>query len=102
MSLRPNFTDVQLDGEKLRVFGESNEDDLADIVGIQVFVTQQDQAGGGPPRMATGFVPMAGSSWDAEFDSNGVGAGQATVIGVETHSEPVTTISWAQSVEIAG
>ena len=46
MPARPNFTDVQLDGDKVRVFGESNADDLADIVGIQVFLTQQGQGAG--------------------------------------------------------
>ncbi len=102
MSLRPNFTDVQLSGNKLEAFGESNPDDLADIVGIQVFVSQQAQAAGGSAHIATGFVAEAGSSWSAELDNKGLVAGPAVAIGVETHSEPFTAITWAQPVEIQG
>jgi hypothetical protein len=102
MPARPNFTDVQLDGDKVRVFGESNADDLADIVGIQVFLTQEGQGAGGSAKMAMGFVPVGSASWDAEFDANGLVAGPAAVIGVETHSTPFTTISWVQPVEISG
>jgi len=100
MAARPNFTDVRLSGANVQVFGESNPDDLADIVGIQVFVSQGAQAAGGPAPIATGFVARAGSSWQAEFDSNGLVAGPAVAVGVETHSAPITTISWAEAVEI--
>jgi hypothetical protein len=100
MPFRPNFTDVQLDSDKLQVFGVSHEDDLADLVGIQVFVSQQAQGAGGGPQMAAGFVAQKGSPWSAEFDSNGLVAGPAVAIGVETHSEPFTSITWAQPVEI--
>lgn len=100
MAAKPNFTDVRLSGAKVTVFGESNKDDLADIVGIQVFVSQGAQAAGGPAPIATGSVARAGSTWQAEFDSNGIVAGPAVAIGVETHSSPVTTITWAEPVEI--
>jgi hypothetical protein len=100
MSLRPNFTDVRLDDGKVSVFGESNSDDLGDLVGIQIFVSQEAQATGGSAQIATGFVAEAGSSWRAEFDAGGLLAGPAVAIGVETHREPVTAITWAQPVEI--
>jgi hypothetical protein len=100
MSLRPNFTDVRLTDGKVSVFGESNSDDLGDLVGIQVFVSQQAQAAGGSAQLATGFVAEAGSSWRAEFDAKGLVAGPAVAIGVETHRDPVTAITWAQPMEI--
>jgi hypothetical protein len=100
MSFRPNFTDVRLGDGKVRVFGESNSDDLGDLVGIQIFVSQQAQAAGGAAQLATGFVAETGSSWTAEFDSGGLVAGPALAIGVETHKAPFTAITWAQSVEI--
>jgi hypothetical protein len=100
MSFRPNFTDVQLNGDKLEVFGESNEDDLDNIVGIQVVISQEDKAAGGSAHIAAGFVPEATASWSAEIDSAGFVAGPAVAIGVETHSSPVTAITWAQLVEI--
>ena len=100
MSVRPNFTDVQLNGDKLQVFGVSDGEDLADLVGIQVFVSQEAQAAGGAAQIAAGFVAQAGSSWSAELDNNGLVAGPAVVIGVETHSQPFTTITWAQPLQI--
>jgi len=93
---------VQLNGDKVQTFGESNGDDLADLVGIQVFLSQEAQGGGGAPQVASGFVAQAGAAWSAEFDSNGLVAGPAVVIGVETHSQPFTSITWAQPVEIQG
>ena len=100
MSVRPNFTDVRLADGKLSVFGESNSDDLSDLVGIQIFLSQAAQAAGGSAEIATGFVAETGSSWTAEFDAGGVVAGPAVVIGVETHKDPFTTITWAQPIEI--
>jgi hypothetical protein len=102
MPARPNFTDVQLNGNKVKVFGVSQENDLADLVGIQVFVSQEAQAAGGAVRMAAGFVAQKGSPWSAEFDNDGLVAGPAVAIGVETHSQPFTSITWAQPVEIQG
>jgi hypothetical protein len=100
MALRPNFTEVRLSGDKLTALGESNSEDLADLVGIQVLVRQEAPAGGGAAKLAAGFVAQAGSSWQAEFDANGLTAGPALVVGVETHSDPISTISWVESVEI--
>jgi hypothetical protein len=100
MPARPNFTDVKLNGNRIQAFGESVEDDLDDLVGIQVFVSQEAQAAGGAVRMAAGVVPVQDSPWTAEFDSNGLVAGPAVAIGVETHSQPFTSITWAQPVEI--
>jgi hypothetical protein len=100
MAARPNFTDVRLSDDKVRVFGESNSEDLSDLVGIQVFVSQEAQAAAGSARIAAGFVPEAGSSWVAEFDNDGLVAGPAVAVGVETHRSPVTAITWVQPVEI--
>jgi hypothetical protein len=100
MSFRPNFTDVRLKGGKVSAAGESNKDDLADIIGIQIFVTQDAQDGGESAKVASGFLPQSGESWRAEFDANGLTTGPAMAVGVETHSEPMTTISWAQPVKI--
>jgi hypothetical protein len=100
MGTRPNFTEVRLSGGNVIALGESNADDLTDLVGIQVLVRQEAQAGGGAAKLAAGFVGQAGSSWEAEFDSNGVTAGPALAVGVETHSDPITTTSWVESVEI--
>jgi hypothetical protein len=102
MPARPNFTDVQLNGDKVKVFGESNETDLADLLGIQVFVSQEDKAAAGAVKMAAGFVAQQGSPWSAEFNNNGLVAGPAVAIGVETHSQPFTAITWAQPVQIQG
>jgi hypothetical protein len=100
MAFRPNFTDVQLKDDKVEVFGESRGDDLDDLVGIQVFVSQHDQAEEGAAHIATGFVAQAGSSWSAELDKGDLVAGPAIAIGVETHSTPFSAITWAQPVEI--
>jgi hypothetical protein len=100
MPARPNFTDVELKGNRLKVFGVSDAGDLTDLVGIQVFVSQASKAGGGPPEVASGHVTQATSSWTAEFAKKGVGAGAVVVIGIETHSDPFTSITWAQPFEI--
>jgi hypothetical protein len=104
MPARPNFTDVELSGNKVKAHGESAEADLADLIGIQVFVSQEDKAAGGAVKMAVavGFVAQQGSPWTAEFDNNGLVAGPAVAIGLETHSEPFTAITWAQPVQIKG
>jgi hypothetical protein len=100
MSARPNFTKVQLSGGKVTALGESNSDDLSDLIGVQVFVRQEAKAAGGPATLATGFVPQAGSTWEAEFDANGLSAGPALAVGIENHSDPITTIWWVEQVEI--
>lgn len=100
MPARPNFTDVKLNGNRIQAFGESVEADLDDLVGIQVFVSQEAKAAGGAVKMAAGVVPVKDSPWTAEFDNNGLVAGPAVAIGVETHSQPFTSITWAQPVEI--
>jgi hypothetical protein len=92
MAFKPNFTDVRLKSGKVSAAGQSNKEDLDDIVGIQIFVTQDAQNGGESAKIATGFVPQSGESWRAEFDANG--------ITVETHKQPMTTISWVQPVKI--
>jgi hypothetical protein len=100
MGTRPNFTEVRLSGDKVTALGESNDKDLDDLVGIQILVRQEAQGGGGAAKLAAGFVAQAGSSWQAEFDANGLTAGPALAVGVETHSDPISAISWVESVEI--
>ena len=100
MGTRPNFTEVRLSGDKVTALGESNADDLTDLVGIQILVRQEAEGAGGAAKPAAGFVAQAGSSWQAEFDANGLTAGPALVVGVETHSDPISTTSWVESVEI--
>jgi hypothetical protein len=100
MATRPNFTTVQLSGNKVTAVGESNSDDLSDLIGIQVFVRQEATAAGGQATLATGFAPQAGSTWEAEFDANGLTAGPALADGSENHSDPMTTIWWVEQVEI--
>ncbi len=100
MPARPNFTEVRLKGGKVTALGVSNSDDLDDIVGIQVVVRQEAKTARGAAKLASGFVAQAGSTWQAEFPANGVAAGPALVIGMETHSDPVTTIWWVESVTI--
>jgi len=100
MAARPNFTDVELDGNNVRVFGVSVEEDLSDLVGIQVFVSQPAEAEGEPARIASGVVPQKVSPWSAEFDKGDLVAGPAVAIGIETHSTPFSAITWAQPVDI--
>jgi hypothetical protein len=100
MAAKPNFTKVRLAGGKVTVQGESNSQDLDDIVGIHVLVRQEAKAGEDQATLAAGSVAQAGSTWEAELDDKGFAAGPAMALGVETHSDPLTAISWAESVEI--
>jgi hypothetical protein len=100
MAARPNFTDVELDGNNVRVFGVSAEEDLGDLVAIQVFVSQAPAAEGESARIASGVVAQKVSPWSAEFEKGDLGEGPAIAIGIETHSTPFSAITWAQPVEI--
>jgi hypothetical protein len=100
MPARPNFTDLRLKGGKVTAQGQSNSEDVDDIVAIQVLVRQEAKADGGKATLAAGAVPQAGSTWEAEFDANGLVAGPAMALGVETHSDPLSAISWVELVEI--
>ena len=99
---KPNFTKVQLKGGKVTAQGQSNSQELDDIVGIHVVVRQEAKAEDGPATLAAGSVAQVGSTWEAEFDAKGLAAGPALAFGVETHSDPLTAISWTESVEIEG
>lgn len=92
MAVRPNFTGVEHTGDMVRVSGVSG-DDFSDIVDIQVVLAQGDQVA----RKAVGRL---GSVWDVEFPSEGFVAGSALAFGWETRKENVTTISWAEPVNI--
>jgi hypothetical protein len=92
MSVRPNFTGVERRGDKVRVSGVS-DDDFADIVDIQVVLTQGNQ-------IVRKVVQDRGSVWVVEFDSKDFVAGPVMVFGWETRKENFTTISWAAAFEI--
>jgi hypothetical protein len=100
MVARPNFTDVQLAGDTVRVFGTSDPDDPDDILDIRVILAQEGRAGGESARIAGGSVVQLGSAWRAEVPSEGFAPGPAVAFGVETRRKNVTTITWAEPVEI--
>jgi hypothetical protein len=98
MATRPNFTDVTLTGNTVRVEGESpseTPEDVADLVGIQVVLAQDGQTVGGPVDELT-------EVWHADLDVNpgDFRVGPAVVFGVETRREKFTTVTWSQRVEI--
>jgi hypothetical protein len=93
---KPSFTDVQIVGDKLRVGGESDAD-VSDVVDIRVTLVQGQ-------RIAAAPVSQIASSWKAELPvSDPAGdfqAGEAVAFGVETRSENVLTMTWAETVTI--
>jgi hypothetical protein len=93
MPARPNFTGVQLTGDTVQVSGTSDPDDPDDIVDIRVILAQEG-------RMARGSVATVGSAWQADVPSEGFAPGPAVAFGVETRRTNVTTITWAEPVEI--
>ena len=95
---KPNFTKVRLKGGNVTAQGESQ--DTGDIVGIHVVVRQESKAEDGQATLAAGSVAQAGSTWEAHLDAKGLVVGPALAFGVETHSDPLTAISWTESVEI--
>ncbi len=101
MAIRPNFTDVVIDGNTVEVHGVSDDKELAEILDIRVVLAQGDRIAGG--RAEPGF-----SSWKANVtvadptgEAQDFEVGDAVAFGVETHRENLTTITWAQTVQIA-
>lgn len=100
MSVRPNFTDVTIDGDDVRVGGTSDEDDTEDILDIRVTLVQGERVGAGSVDKVTSvwraLVPVA--------DPAGQGAnfapGPAVAFGVETRRKHSTTTTWAQPLTI--
>jgi hypothetical protein len=93
---KPGFTDVQIVGDNVRVEGESDAA-ASEILDIRVTLVQ-DQ------RIAAAPVTQIGSSWAAQLPvSDPAGdfqAGEAVAFGVETRSENVLTMTWAETVTI--
>jgi hypothetical protein len=97
--LRPNFTDAKLTGKSVRLEGVSDPADLGDIVDIRVFLEQAAGNPGDTPELAHTFVKQLSSNWNATVEGD-FRVGQAMAFGVETRSDPVTTITWAEAVDI--
>ncbi len=100
MPARPNFTDVQIVGDEVRVGGTSDEDTTDDIIDIRVTLVQDD-------RIAGGAVQKVTSVWRALLpvqDPDGKGAdfapGSVVAFGVETRKTHATTTTWAQTLTI--
>ncbi len=92
--IRPNITSIIRAGETLRVNGNTDSRDVADLVEIRVVLTQDDLA-------SSGIVPKTpGDPWTAEVPDVGFSPGPVVAVGVEIHSKNATTITWSQALEI--
>ena len=94
MSSRPNFTGARLSGGRVVVRGQTDPEPEGDVVGIRVVLAQRGHT-------ATDDVRIVAQNWDVELSGEGFSAGPATAFGVETRRENATTITWAQTLEIA-
>jgi hypothetical protein len=94
MAARPNFTSARLAGGRVIVAGTTDVEPEGDVVGIRVTLSQGSKA-------VTGDVHILGENWNVELPGDGFTAGAATAFGVETRRENSTTITWAQTLEIA-
>jgi hypothetical protein len=102
MPTRPNFTELELDGDTVFVRGMSAPDDpedFADIVDIRVVLVQGE-------RIQPAAVDELASDWVARIPAADTDAaarfqeGPATVFGVETRRQDATTITWTQNLTI--
>jgi hypothetical protein len=93
MSLRPNFTDVQRDGDAVIVTGETDAGSVDDIVDIRVVLTQGD-------RIERAVVDTINDIWNVRIPGAGFTAGAAVAFGIETRRENATTLTWSQALEI--
>ena len=96
MPAKPNFEEVKLFGDVVRVGGKSDEVD--DIVDIRVVLVQQDKMD--PASIEGGGVEKVTTLWQAALPSEGFGAGPAVAFGVETRRENFTTTTWVEQVNI--
>ena len=96
MPAKPNFEEVKLFGDVVRVGGRSDEVD--DIVDIRVVLVQQEQMA--PARIAGGGVEKVTTLWQAALPSADFRAGPAVAFGVETRRENFTTTTWTEQVTI--
>jgi hypothetical protein len=99
---RPNFTDVRLEGDTVRVNGRSDADVVKEnlILDIRVTLVQQETKQAEAAQFGPVGVDKITSVWHANVPSEGFVAGPAFAFGVETRSENSTTITWVQPVEI--
>jgi hypothetical protein len=107
MPVKPNFTDVQLTGNVVRVSGVSDEEDPADILDIRITLVQGDRIASDLTRVASESVTNLGTNWNAVFpvhDPNGQAAdfrrGPVSAFGVEIRMTNATTTTWAQALTI--
>jgi hypothetical protein len=98
MPFKPSFTTAHLAGNTVQVTGVS--EDPSDILDIRVVLTQERQAAGGSPQVASASVAQLGESWQADIPSDGFERGHAVAFGVETRRTNVTTITWAEPLDI--
>ena len=107
--LKPNFTSARLEGDQVIVNGKSATDpesgpaaeEIADIVGIRVVLTQGERVDHSPVNKVSSTWSAVFNVKDEEGKASDFHAGEATVVGVETHRENATVISWAQKMPIA-
>jgi hypothetical protein len=106
--VRPNFTDVRIQGAEVRVNGTSGVEptsgsraDFGDVVDIRVVLIQGD-------RVEHGAVDAPDPNWSATFPVKDPAeaapdyhAGEAVAVGVETRKENFTVISWRETMTIA-
>jgi hypothetical protein len=102
MPARPNFTELEMEGDTVFVRGLSAPDDpedFADIIDIRVVLVQGQ-------RIQPASVDELVSDWVARIpaaDPDGgtrFEEGPATVFGVETRHKDATTITWTQNLMI--
>jgi hypothetical protein len=98
MPAKPSFTSANLAGNTVQVMGVS--DDPGDIVDIRVVLSQEGQAAGGSPQIASASVAQLGAAWQADLPSDGFDRGPAVAFGVETRRTNVKTITWAEPLDI--
>ena len=91
MALRPNFDKVELDGSRLVVTGQSDDDPLP--VEVQVFIEQDGE-------VERGSVDKLTTGWTVTLDATSFQKGAALGFGVEIRTLPFETSSWTQIVEI--
>jgi len=93
MASRPNFVEVETDGDFITLKGESDPQPPGDIVHIHVMLAQVGQTTGGEA------APL-GAEWQARVPRAGFQAGPATAVGVEVRKTNTTTTTWTETLEI--
>ena len=84
----------------MRLEGVSDPDDLGDIVEIRVFLEQGGRPHGDTAELAAYLREAARLELACDRCEGDFRVGQALAFGVETRSDPVTTITWAEAVDI--